>query len=699
MPGFANEQLVLVKASFTVGDGKSFSVGTGYFVTADLVLTASHVVPEQNLIDLEVRTESDGQWRAVVPKPVWRDAVLDAVLLRVHPPLDATPDAAWIETDFEDDVGWKSSAYPEAGKVSNEGKPAWKTVGLGGTLHAHGGGGQGPRELELTVEAPPPAEQWAGISGAPVFVGDRLAGLIKEVPKSFQGGRVAAAPATALFQNHGFRLALSPPWLEAPSQGIWVLVVHSESNKGKTTLGDWVDGALAKDTKALKSVLGAELQPKAVRVRITDALESPGHWLRFASVLCSAPIAIFDATGFEPAVMLALGVRAVVRRGVTLTSTADVLTPMQLSQLPFNIQETKLIHHGSGYKPTEVEHPLMRIPAAIKTGWQELKSQPNYLDLPAYDAVRSPYPTPDADGHSAVTRILVLCPFGENHESNWKHVANVLYAHYPAAQEPARMLDVASPRLVGQALYEGIRWAGTCVADWTGWRANVFFELGVRIGCADIGPINLIERAAAEAANASGALTQQRLLMALLRPTAYLDADEDDAVETALLVHDAIVKQRPPALVAGQLPHDATFRTCRDCFEWKLEHITAEPHELLRSSIEAPFGKDPQAGGRSPILFSANADYRKELDHSVKERWIAAWYYLSNRFPKDYWSKDRALRAELRRLCNDVLQFGLPAPNEAHLIALRDQIFDLVDEIEEFDQQPTTGKLGDANRD
>ena len=43
--------------------------------------------------------------------------------------------------------------------------------------------------------------------------------------------------------------------------------------------------------------------------------------------LCLAPIAIFDATDFEPAVMLALGVRAVVRRGVTLTSIADELTP------------------------------------------------------------------------------------------------------------------------------------------------------------------------------------------------------------------------------------------------------------------------------------------------------------------------------------------------------------------------------------
>ena len=180
--------------------------------------------------------------------------------------------------------------------------------------------------------------------------------------------------------------------------------------------------------------------------------------------------------------MVALGVRAVVRRGVTLTSTADFLTPTQLSQLPFNIQETKLIqHHGLRDAPTDVKHPLNMIFAAIKKGWQELKSQPQYLDLPAYDAVRCPFPTTDAEGQRADRRPLVLCPFGKGHEPNWLHLANALAVRYPN-RKAARMLELASPRLVGQALYEGIRWARTCVVDWTGWRANVFFELGVRPG-------------------------------------------------------------------------------------------------------------------------------------------------------------------------------------------------------------------------
>jgi hypothetical protein len=90
----------------------------------------------------------------------------------------------------------------------------------------------------------------------------------------------------------------------------------------------------------------------------------------------------------------------------------------------------------------------------------------------------------------------------------------------------------------------------------------------------------------------------------LFGPTVYRLADEDNGIKSALQAHDAILEQRPLALAVTQLPHDATFRACQDRFEWQHEHITIEPHELLRSSIEAPFGKDPQAPGFKPLLFS-----------------------------------------------------------------------------------------------
>lgn len=120
-------------------------------------------------------------------------------------------------------------------------------------------------------------------------------------------------------------------------------------------------------------------------------------------------------------------------------------------------------------------------------------------------------------------------------------------------------------------------------------------------------------------------------------------------------------------------------------FEWEHEHITIEPHELLRSSIEAPFGKDPQAAGRSPLLFSTNPDYAKELDRNVKERWIAAWCYLGQRYPKARWEQDPAFRKTLQKLGNEVLQFGLPAPNEEHLKTLREEIFKVISKLKKLE--------------
>jgi hypothetical protein len=609
--------------------------------------------------------------------------------MRIHSPLTDIPQMAWVETAFTLDAPWESTGYPDAGIVDNHGERLWKTVVLKGEIYALGGAGQGSKELELSVDAPPPAEQWAGISGAPIFVGDRLAGMLKEVPKSFEGKRLAGVPAQALLQNHAFRLALSPPWLDPLPEGVWVLIVMSETKKQTSELTKWAETSLKKDAAAIKLALQTQAVPKVLEVCVTEALESSGKWLRFVNALCAAPIAIFDATEFEPAVMLALGVRAVIRRGVTLTSTSDLLTATELSRLPFNIQETKLMYHGSKYEPANLKHPMNMISKAIKKGWQELHSQPSYLDLPAYDAVRCPYPTADATGDSAVKRALMLCSFNKDYEPNWIFLANEIVGHY-GGTETVRMLDVHSPRLVGQALYEGIRWAQTCVVDWTGWRANVFFEFGVRLACADVGPVGVIECGEADAVAAHDALAQRQQLMALFNPTVYRTADDDNvtSIKSALQAHDEILAQRPLALAVTQLPHDATFRACQDRFEWQHEHITIEPHDLLRSSIEAPFGKDPQAPGFKPLLFSANPDYSKEYDRSMKDRWIAAWCYLVHRYPESRWEKDADFRAMLQKLGNDVLQFGLKEPlNDDHLKELRDQIYDVIDKLDEFDNR------------
>ena len=59
-------------------------LGTGYFVTPDLVLTAYHVVPKNEDTPIGVRVEGgEPRWRER-GKTVWSDRDLDAALIRVE---------------------------------------------------------------------------------------------------------------------------------------------------------------------------------------------------------------------------------------------------------------------------------------------------------------------------------------------------------------------------------------------------------------------------------------------------------------------------------------------------------------------------------------------------------------------------------------------------------------------------------------
>jgi hypothetical protein len=641
-----------------------------------------------------VRTEADGAWHDASPTAAWRDADLDAVLIRLDDPLPGIAAAPWAEEAIVDNVDWQSVGYPKAAKIEDGGRPSWKSIGLRGILYGAGGGGQGRKQLDLGVDDPPAIELWSGASGAPVFVGGQLAGFIRQVPPNFGGDRLIGVPATSLLESAGFRVATVESWLapnSLPHDEAWVLVVASEAED--TELARWVDTALKNDEAAIRQVVHKDFVLQPVRAKISEAMQSPGHWLRLVRALCMAPIAIFDATDFEPAVMLALGVRAVVRRGVTITSTARELSADQLAQLPFNIKETKLVHHGYYLGLGDERSPDKAIAAAIKKGIQELRTQPRYLDLPAYDGVRCPYPASSNDDIGAVERILMLCPFHEAYARNWLVLSGMLAQRY-ARRRPARMLDLASPRLVGQALYEGVRWSRTCVIDWTGWRANVFFEFGVRLACANVSPVCLLD-AADPAALGEDPLPQKRRLLELWHPTVYRIPQDDNpriwaenrrTLDVAFDVHDAIAADRAPAVPLSAVPHEGTYRTCRESFAWLQEGITTEPHVLLRRSVVDPFGPDPQHAGVQPILFAAdNTPFSTALEASIRERWVAAWYYLANRYPAAQWGTDPALREQVRTLANQVLQFG-PRKDETdpHLQALRETLYDVIDQLDDL---------------
>ena len=673
-------RLVLIRSSPRRADYQT-DLGTGYFVTDDLILTASHVVDElAEIIEVrpEVRRAGCPPWTRAV-EVAWRNDTLDAALLRAPGLLrGGVPGVQWAASRPPTNVAWYSTAYPEAMSVETDDLVEYKTAGLSGVLYSQGGYGQGLPELDLAVDAAAAPGGWHGISGAPVFVGDKLSGLIKTYPEGFTGRRLAGVPSDLLLGDAGFRTAIAEPWLRLPTDGLWVLVLQAESRRDELV----PDVSAAIDRHATKFLMVDErgIPPEPVVASVMDALQSPARWLQLVQALCSAPIVVADVTEFQPAIMLFLGTRAVVRRGITIATTANPLDETELSLLPFNIQETKLISHHGEQEAQHPRHPLNLLASAVYDGLTELKSYPGYLDLPAYDAVRQPLPE-HAPGESTVQEhVLVLCSFHTEYEKHWKRVSNALAVHYPR-RTVVRMTDLSSPRLVGQALYEHIRWTTTCVTDWTDWRPNVFFEIGVRLACSDIPPIGLIDREQAERAS-DDPLKQKARLIELLRPWEYRPDDPLQHLRAEFGRHDELTRGRARSQTLDEVPFDGTYRAAVAAFDWKQERITIRPHDLLRWSAETQLGKDPQKRGVSPVLYSTNAEYSLELRHSVEERWIAAWYYLRNRYTAKELEARPELRSELRELGETVLQWVGPDSTDPHHVRLRREVSALIEKLE-----------------
>ena len=113
MAGPDLRHLVLITCTLPAARGSvTYKVGTGYFITRRLVLTASHVIPEDAVrIDLRVEEGTPRHHQAKTPA-VWRDHELDAVLVEVSPGLADVGPVEWAETMPEEDVEWRSTGYP-----------------------------------------------------------------------------------------------------------------------------------------------------------------------------------------------------------------------------------------------------------------------------------------------------------------------------------------------------------------------------------------------------------------------------------------------------------------------------------------------------------------------------------------------------------------------------------------------------------
>jgi hypothetical protein len=684
MGGLDTKRLVLVRtiSENSSGDEK-YLHGTGYFLTKDLVLTAGHVLgyfPSEISVRLETPQDRETVWLKAESVPVWEDKKLDVALLKIMVPIHDVDLPQWGHELFDQDVKWNSVAYPVAATEETEEGIIYKSVGLTGTLYPYGGGGQGRKELDLGVEYES-EDEWKGISGAPIFVGDKLVGIIISYKTGFGGKRLEGIPIVQLLNEPAFQLTINPQWLlPFPSQ-LWTMILISEdcddgfSDKIKTAY----ERRLESINRAAS--LPPETKPSFLEVIITEVLKEPTHWYETIKALCAAPIVVVDVTNYQPAIMLLLGIRAVVRRGVTIAVTSAELDENSLSKLPFNIQEIKLIYPLPNLEIIDPRHPINRIGDAVVKGLSQLRDNPGYLDLPAFEAVRSPKPQilsteidekVSSDGvvkkkdiataKSEPERILMLCSFHEEYWKHWLYVSEkIIMTFRGVGKSLERMIDISSPRLVGQALYEGIRWTPCCIVDWTHWRPNVFFELGVRLACSDIGPVNLIDENEISMLESGSNPVQKERLLQLFQPKSYKLFGPLGPFKDSFERYSTFLKNCEKILdPETTISHNATYRMVVSAYDWRQEIIAKMPHEELRASVEVQQGKDPERDGYQ-ALFSSNTDLQREIQRNGRERWIAAWCYFRKRFvPEDLESEEfrnnEAIKEQLSVLTERVVQ-------------------------------------------
>ncbi len=246
-------------------------------------------------------------------------------------------------------------------------------------------------------------------------------------------------------------------------------------------------------------------------VEATDLVESRAAFRQAITLMCRAPVVVFDVTNFEPAVMLLIGIRAAVRRSVTVLSAGGEYVLGGELDVPFNIKEANLVAHSENqYFDPSSEAPQYLLTARIQRAF-EAAGDPGYADLPVYHRVRN-LEESERRIVPAARGVVVLCPFldvyAKKHWGQWlrkglasqlkKHKGNRHLKEHELLSRIRRSYELQSAKLVSTAIYGALHSHTTCVADWTWLVPNIFFELGVRLAVAPPArrtrTINLIER-------------------------------------------------------------------------------------------------------------------------------------------------------------------------------------------------------------
>jgi hypothetical protein len=205
--GLAPDRVVEVWAP---ADG-SGTVGSGYLLGDALVLTAGHIVDRARGGRCEARALGSGEWRAA--ERVWRGEHCDAALLRFvdgNPDSEGNPARRLGRLGGEERVPCRALGFPFA--QAKEAGDLRDTEDLTGEIAPLSGAKSGRLIVHIAGSVPTAGPSghspWVGMSGAALFSGPRIVGVIVVDPARFGTDRLEAVPTTAMAAEPGFRAAL-----------------------------------------------------------------------------------------------------------------------------------------------------------------------------------------------------------------------------------------------------------------------------------------------------------------------------------------------------------------------------------------------------------------------------------------------------------------------------------------------------------
>jgi TIR domain len=421
----------------------------------------------------------------------------------------------------------------------------------------------------------------------------------------------------------------------------------------------------------------ADFDLNAIRrclLSVADALATDASFEATIRMIVEADLALFDVTHFEPAVMLLLGTRAATRRGVTVVSHGADWVEGEPLERPFNLADLSVASHTQTSKSGD-DPRVARLQERIETGFEQLRLQPHYHDLPVYDALRRL--GSDAGAWSPIDinkQVLVLCSYSPQYQGKWDMITSeldtALVNRDTSVAKVGRLQDFATSQIVSQTLYEKIRRCVGCLVDWTESSPSTFFELGVRLVVSPWGTVQIagqawIENVTSEADESAA------------------DA-ESDAPEAACTKAECLRRQRPA-------PPPEQIRRMRTLFKpivygpnggavfdevaeelitisksggssgHSVRHVAIEAMQRVEPrvpevadalSTEADHFDNPRRQQRNvpQVLFAEGAAIKQDAERAALERRLAAWLYLHHRLHAGERDPDDPARMQWRAL-------------------------------------------------